>query len=151
MSEIRIEGLSEPIHLCKPFTELHGFNPRWWHGYADVANSRECYEWVVLIVDNAELGRAEVMGERLDTVFTGLSSPVEVKEIQFFEIREGHRGERLGTKFIALLEARYPGETLIVFSEDADDFWERIGWMHQPRAFGDTTGMRKMFTSKPLR
>lgn len=111
----------------KPFDEHDGFTDRWWNGpaYGELR-----YQFYKVLGDGAEVARVELDEDIASTPHyktapklgsTGL-------EIQFIEVAEGHRGQGIGTAVVHRLAELHSDRRLAAFSEEADDFWESLGW-----------------------
>ena len=49
-------------------------------------------------------------------------------EIQLIEVAAGVRGRGIGTCVVHGLAQMHPDRRLIAYSEDADTFWDSLGW-----------------------
>lgn len=49
-------------------------------------------------------------------------------EIQFVEVHSAHQRRGVRRQPVELLRYRYTDRVLVAFSEEADEFWEALGW-----------------------
>lgn len=127
--------------------KIEGFNNSWWfdrcHKVADGDNT----DYFKLLVDGAEVARAEITPWSLSNSYLRLSTKRNVYEIWFFEVREAYRDQGIGRRFAEMLADSYAPTEVIAFSKGADDFWSSIGWERCPRKDGDPH-YRPLFVNK---
>lgn len=74
--------------------------------------------------------------------YVGLPHLSRPAKIWYFEVSSDARRRGNGRRAINLLVSELGPRTLFAFSEEADLFWEGIGWHHYPRSDGDATYQR---------
>lgn len=113
-------------YVWTPFEPNQEFNPDWWDRppYLD-----DNPHYVGAFLDGVEVARVQ-----LDHDFRGskhVGAPKlgdRAMEIQFIEVAESHRRQRVGAEVVRLLVEGYPDNRLLAMSEDADEFWAALGW-----------------------
>ncbi|MCU1701333.1 MAG: family N-acetyltransferase [Mycobacterium sp.] len=86
--------------------------------------------WYIQVLrDGDEVGRVE-LDETVGLRHYGVDRHVDsiALEIQFIEVSADCQRQGIATEIVRELEARHPDRTLVAFSEQADDFWESLGW-----------------------
>ena len=53
-------------------------------------------------------------------------------EIQLIEVHQKHRRQGIATEVVRLLARAHPERRLVAFSEEADQFWDSLGWRRGP-------------------
>lgn len=122
-------GGADPYSWLPAFDWSVGYeNQHWWD------ESRYYYvgePWFVQVLDDAtEVARVELddPGEINPDYANVPAIGDERLEIQFIEVATAARGRGIGTQVVDALAQRYPERRLFAYSEDADQFWERLGW-----------------------
>ncbi|NYF28103.1 GCN5 family acetyltransferase [Microbacterium sp. JAI119] len=140
--------LEQTRDYVKPFEHTtNGFTTHWWRDRAGTVGSKPNVELISFVEGEQEVARAEVHTRTpLHAEYAGLSAPHELVEVVFFEVRADRRCDGAGTAAVRLLEQRYQGQPLFAFSENADAFWDKVGWRHFPRTDGDLA-YRPLFVS----
>lgn len=153
MNNCELRALQQTKDFTSPFNyDIDGFNKDWWHRQCNQVNDSitQGTEFLQLLANGAEVGRAETSDSILSPDYLGLNKEVASKEIEFFEIREDVRSQGYGTEFVRRLTERYLELPLIVFSlEEAENFWKRLGWIYYPRK-DESPGYRKLFISQKI-
>jgi GCN5-like N-acetyltransferase len=152
MTLFELKFLESAKDYASPFPhDPEGFTDTWWIPDIDTPNydALDGTKLIQFLVDHVEVGRAKITDWRLSTAYIGINSEINTKQIWFFEIHQNVRRKGYGTEFAKQLTNIYPDIPLIAFSENADDFWPRIGWIHYPRKDGDKH-CRKLFISKTV-
>lgn len=114
-------------------TQFEPNAPGWadWH---DVRRGRR--DEFSFLKNGEEVARARIYPEYyLQVPYEGLRPGLFVA-IDRVVVREGRRGEKIGTEAVALLIRLYPDEEMIAFSA-ADHFWTKAGWIRTVRLEGD--------------
>lgn len=117
---------------------VRGFDDEWWQGsHSRVGEVRD--EMFVAKGPHGEVARVRVNPRRvLCEAYEGFATPKDAVEIVFIEVRSDQRRRGIGELAVRHIKERYPGRDLVAFSEEADEFWRRIGWTQHPRQDGDT-------------
>ncbi len=103
-------------------------NEQWW---TDVRYYYTDEPWFVQILDDGvEVARVELddpggINPNYRNV-PKLASPC--LEIQFIEVSTGARRRRIGTRTVHALAQRHGDRRLMAYSEEADEFWDSLGW-----------------------
>lgn len=119
-----------------PYLLSDGFNKRWWStGFYRAETQKDQYFGFYL--GESEVARVKVQIRLLGDLYVDLEPPNSVTEIFFIEVHKAFRGQGLGRAVVQNIAGKHPGEVLIAFSEDADEFWLALGWRYQPRLDGD--------------
>ncbi|MDO4144099.1 GNAT family N-acetyltransferase [Clavibacter michiganensis] len=114
---------------------VDGYTDSWWDSRSRVRDAH--HDWFVFSEDGTEVARAEAdAAARIESEYIDLTTPRDVVDVVFFEVRSGHRGRGVGHAAAALLVDEYRGRDLIAFSEEADGFWTSAGWTLYPRVDG---------------
>ncbi|MBF4587941.1 GNAT family N-acetyltransferase [Curtobacterium sp. VKM Ac-2887] len=129
---------------------IEGYTNRWW----DLRRSRigdSHYDWFVFDEGGTEVARAEADPDaRIESDYVGLTTPRDVVDVIFFEVRSEYRRRGIGTDAAALLVDQYPDRDLIAFSEQADEFWTSSDWSLHQRVDGDRA-YRPLFVHHHMR
>jgi len=102
-------------------------NPHWWD---DVPYLLDDPWFVQVLEDGVEVARVEFVEDgSVNPTYAGV--PVIGAErlmIHLIEVAIAARGRKIGTQVVRGLEERNPDRRLIAYSEDADCFWNSLGW-----------------------
>lgn len=117
---------TEDIYQWLPFESNDAFTSRWWD------EPRYLFDdpWFVQVdLDGEEVARIE-LDESIETSHYADvpdlgSNPLE---LQFFEVAATHQRRGIGTAAVRALADQHPQRRLVAFSEEADEFWESLGW-----------------------
>lgn len=119
-----------------PYLLSDGFNKRWWNtGFYRAETQKDQY--LGFYLGASEVARTKVQIRLLGNLYENFEPPSLVAEIFFLEVHRAFRGQGLGLTVVQYFVDKHPGEVLIAFSEDADEFWLALGWRYQPRLDGD--------------
>lgn len=80
-----------------------------------------------------------------DSVYPIAAEGPKLMEIQFIDVRSIYRSQKIGTAIICKVAALYPEYQFIALSEQADQFWESLGWTRIDRT--DSMPGRPMYVS----
>jgi GCN5-like N-acetyltransferase len=152
MTLFELKFLEPAKDYTSPFPhDPEGFTDTWWIPNIDMPYYDDLggTKLIQFLVDHVEVGRAKITDWCLSTAYIGINSEINTKQIWFFEIHQNARRKGYGTEFAKQLINIYPDVPLIAFSENADDFWSRIGWIYYPRKDGDKH-CGKLFISKTV-
>lgn len=103
-------------------------NEQWW---TDVRYYYTDEPWFVQILqDGVEVARVELDDPGgINPTYRDvpkLASPC--LEIQFIEVSTGARRRHIGTRTVHALAQRHGDRRLLAYSEEADEFWDSLGW-----------------------
>ncbi|MGO2864573.1 GCN5 family acetyltransferase [Corynebacterium casei] len=152
MQQFELRILPQVEDFVTPFKRNSGFERTWWHSRAGYVGSDPFSDkdYIQFLIDETEVGRAEVTDWVLTDTYVGVHSEIAAKQITFFEIHQDNRRKGYGTEFISYLIAHYSELPLAAFSENADEFWAGIGWHHFPRRDGEGQPyIRNLYVSGP--
>ena len=128
----------------KPFEETPEFNPGWWSG---ICRSGK-YVFFVAHVGTVEVARVELdLAKMIGSTYPTVVNPGEgFVEIMFFEVATRLQRQGIGRAVVAALADRFPGRRFAAFSEEADEFWQSLGWSRHENEEG-TRLFRALYVS----
>lgn len=100
-------------------------HPHWWN--------RQLGDepWLVQVLEHGiEVARVELddPGD-INPNYAGVPELVDERlEIQFIEVAPAVRGRGIGTRLVRRLADLHPDRRLFAYSEEADGFWDSLGW-----------------------
>lgn len=154
MDIFELKQLIQIKDYCSPFEHsTEGFNDSWWHGYAEKLDSPldEKHQYFQFLLNGVEVGRADIIPFDLAEEFRVTNRSIQCWHITFFEIRKNYRGQGVGTQFTQMLSGTLSDHPIIAFSQDADLFWERVGWIkHDRYPNEDGTELNNLFINFQL-
>jgi ribosomal protein S18 acetylase RimI-like enzyme len=113
--------------IYKPFSESDDFTDGWWDDA--IYGFEPTQHFYSFFVGQHEVARAEIeLQDVLNPEYEQPAHPGPYAVIHFFEVSEDHHRKGYGTEAIQQLADRYEAMPLVVFSEDADEFWGSLGW-----------------------
>lgn len=151
MQRFELNVLPQVYDYATPFKRDMGFTHDWWHSRAGRVGEDPFTgkDYVQFLVNDVEIGRAEISDWLLTDNYSGVDSELAAKQIWFFEIRQDARLKGFGAEFAKSLISHYAEIPLAAFSEEADEFWRGIGWHHYPRKDGEGEPIyRNLFVSE---
>jgi hypothetical protein len=125
---VELPPVQEDGFLYKPFTTMDGFQQPWWEDLA-YGYKRNRNFFFSFFEDQIEVARAEIELKNDAGSHYGFRTPSNpCAVIHFFEVAEGRRRTGVGTQALSLLRSRFGFSPLVAYSEEADDFWDSLGW-----------------------
>ena len=116
----------ENTYRWRPFEPNQMFNPDWWDRPRYNHRDPHC---IAVFLDGTEVARVELDHHFRGSRHAGAPRLGDLAlEIQFIEVAASHRRRGIGSEVVRLLVERYPHRRLLAMSEDADGFWESLGW-----------------------
>ena len=113
--------------LWVPFDDTDGFTTHWWNRLQRTGSTD--YVHLSVVDGDTEVARVELdNGVHIDAYRNLPILVASPLEIQFIEVRASHRLRGLGRAVVELLAREHPDRTLLAFSEEADGFWDSLGW-----------------------
>lgn len=111
-----------------------GFSSSWRNRPIRVGFSSNSYfyRWTL---EDQEVARTHVQdGSTVKREYAALSqTDRDILEVVLFKVRAEWQGEGIGRAAVRQLQDLYRDAVLIAFSENADEFWNHIGWQRIPR------------------
>jgi GNAT superfamily N-acetyltransferase len=111
-----------------PFEECEGFTAAWW---AEVPFTYENGRIELLLFRSAgvEVARAQIEFDKAPgPMYDVPALAARYVELVFLEVSESHRRRGIGKRAVEAIMDRYPGVGLLAYSEEADVFWDMLGW-----------------------
>lgn len=131
--------------------DSRGFESQWWDIDVRPAtrNRDEFYRWTI---NDVEVARAHVqLDTEIDGEYLRLGRiPELAHDLPFFEVHGDFRSQGIGLEAVRQLETKYSDRILTAFSEQADHFWTKAGWLHCKRA-DESPLYRPLFVRLPAR
>lgn len=125
-------GRQSPFEAKAP-----GFTDSWWDRHT-MSQERFEYEHFTFRLGGDEVVRVETKPRsRLSSSYVGLDTQRLFVEVLFFEVRDGFRKRGYGPEAVQWLTGHYATERLFAFSENADGFWQSVGWECHARTDGE--------------
>lgn len=123
-----------------PFESSPDFTEGWWSDVPYSYGSTGGIEFLSFRSAGVEVARAQILLNKVpgsDYRVPRLAS--EYMELSFFEVaaRYQRQGLGIGTRAVQSVIDRYPNVGLLAYSEEADEFWDTLGW----RKFDHPRGM----------
>jgi GNAT superfamily N-acetyltransferase len=125
LTEVR-RGPADYRYTWTPFEPNDNFTARWW----DTPPIHDDDPWYVDVQRaGKEVARVELDDEVGFAHYarTPQLGPIAL-EIQFIEVSRAQRRQGIATELVARLAHQHPDRRLVAFSEEADDFWQSLGW-----------------------
>lgn len=132
-----------------PFETSIEFTDSWWDTVpSDYENGN--VEFLLFRMDDLEVARAQILLNRRPNpdygVFPVASAYID---LAFFEVASSHVRRGIGTLAVQALSNRYPHVGLLAYSEEADAFWNTLGWHRYEHPEG-TLSFRPLYVRAPL-
>lgn len=120
---------SDDRSLWQPFVNNEGFTEYWWSGTVTYDSTFLEVRSEGIEVARVELDEHVHIEHYLDVPLLGDVA----LEIQLIEVHKEHRRQGIATEVLRLLAQAHPERRLVAFSEEADQFWDSLGWRrHEP-------------------
>ncbi|GAB2829177.1 hypothetical protein GCM10027176_36720 [Actinoallomurus bryophytorum] len=119
-------GPDDDRYSWQPFASSEEFNDRWWNNiklFGDTATYLEVHR-AGTEVARVELDEHVYIEHYLDVPPLGDTA----LEVQLIEIHKEQRRQGIATEVVRLLARTHPTRRLVAFSEEADQFWDTLGW-----------------------
>lgn len=119
-------GPDDNRYSWRPFADSEGFEDRWWD---DIKSFDDTSTYLEVCRAGIEVARVE-LGERVNIEHYLDVPPLgdTALEIQLIEVHKEHRRQGIATDVVRLLACAHPDRRLVAFSEEADQFWDSLGW-----------------------
>lgn len=130
MNDLELHQHRRPADVTRyawdPYPHDTHFTRDWWHRTWDLGTRYSL--WSVHRAGE-EVARLELDTEVYYDHYTGVPElGPGILEIDFFEVSSRARGQGVGTATVDLLAQHFPERRLLAFSEEADRFWQSLGW-----------------------
>lgn len=134
-------------HFETPFEARDGFTQHWWNA-VPYQYDEGGIEYFSFTIDGEEVGRAQVLlGKSPGSMYLVPRVAGRYVEIAFFEVSLFHQKRDLGTRAIEALVSRYPDFGVLAYSEEADGFWDSLGWTRYEHSTSDRS--RPLYVLSP--
>lgn len=108
------------------FDEHDGYTPHWWN--RPIGDDPEC-RFIRILGDGVEVARVELDQKVGIAHYEGTPDLGDAAlEIQFIEVSYEYRLQGIGAAVVSRLVELYPDRRLVAYSEQADEFWSKLGW-----------------------
>lgn len=123
----------------EPYTEDAQFNADWWNASPFSMDPEDESSWWSLVQDGVEVARLELGQDVYCEQYLDLPDiGPDRLQIQLLEVAAPARRNGIGRGAMNLVAERFPDKRLMAFSEEADAFWERLGWLRCDHPDGPT-------------
>lgn len=127
--DLSFHPITDPMTFSQDMADDYEFLQHWLGTYQ---LSEDC-EWYAVRDGGEQVARLELDLKPHRSYWEGSDYPLpmdgpDVIEIQFIDVRLAHRGRGIGTAIVHWVAEQYPQRQMLALSEEADGFWQSLGW-----------------------
>jgi hypothetical protein len=129
-------GADDDRYAWRPFISNVGFKNHWWN---DGRRFGDTSTYIQVCRAGTEVARVELR-QRVDIDHYLYVPPLggTALEVGLIEVGTKYRRQGIATEVVRLLACVHPDRRLVVFSEEADEFWDTLGWRRHEHPEGST-------------